>query len=163
MAVLSYRLTVARLLLASDDHRFVPDAVREVEHTVELMRRDAAVRDEAIPKLALSPRVDAGDLGLERLARTAPPPFDDVLADHLAAFRALAAEIRGAAQAHPTLARCDLGVVTERLDRLTGTARTPTPAAAPRVAELRVDQVAEAAVLRVIARPPPPSLVAFLG
>lgn len=163
MTVLSYELTVARLLLASGDHRFVPDALRAVERTLERMRREEEVGHEALRELAAARRVDPENLSLEGLARTVPPPLDHLFAEHLAAVHTLVAEIRGATEAHPTLARCDLRAAIARLDRLAGAAPTPLPDVVEGPVELRVQQDAYEATFPAIRRAPPPSLVAFLG
>lgn len=126
VTVLLYKLTVTRLLLAADERRFVPDAVREVDHAVHLLRVGEDARDEAVRELAGRWRIDPEDLTLERLAATAPAPFDHLFADHLTAFRTLAAEIEGAARENRALARSDLGAVSEQLDLLTGARSTPT-------------------------------------
>lgn len=121
---LLYKLTVTHLMLAADERRFVPEALEEVEEAVSLLREGELRRDAALRGLAALWTTDPEELTLADLARRAPPPFDHVFADHLAAFRELAAEIERTAGANRALARSDLSVVTDQLDQLTGTART---------------------------------------
>lgn len=126
VTVLLYKLTVTRLLLAADERRFLPDALREVDHAVHLLRVGEQARETSVRELAERWRLDPADLTLERLARTAPPPFDHTFGDHLVAFRTLAAEVEGAARENRLLARSDLDSVSQQLDLLTGTPAAPT-------------------------------------
>lgn len=123
---LLYKLTVTHLMLSADERRFVPDALREVEEAVDLLRDGELARDEALRELASLWAVDPGELTLAELVRRSPPPFDHVFADHLAAFRDLAAEIDRTAGSNRGLARTTLAAVTGQLDQLTGAA-TSTP------------------------------------
>jgi hypothetical protein len=126
VTVLLYKLTVTRLLLAADERRFVTDALREVEHAVELLRLGEQARETALRDLAGAWRRDPDELSLDKLARIAPEPYGHVFRDHLAAFRSLASEIDGATRENRVLARSDLSAVTEQLDQLTGAASAPT-------------------------------------
>jgi hypothetical protein len=124
---LLYKLTVTNLMLAADERRFVPEALREVEEAVELLRDGELQRDEALRQLAAIWAADPAELTLAELVRRSPPPYDHIFADHLAAFRELAAEIDRTAGENRGLARSSLSVVTGQLDQLTGAA-TSTPA-----------------------------------
>lgn len=126
VTVLLYKLTVTRLLLAADERRFVADALREVEHAVELLRLGEQARDTALRDLAGAWRLDPDELSLDELVRIAPEPYAHTFQDHLTAFRTLAAEIEGAARENRVLARSDLSAVTEQLDLLTGASSSPT-------------------------------------
>lgn len=126
VTVLLYKVTVTKLLLAADERRFVPDAVREVDRTMHLLRRGEAARDEALRDLAAHWRMDPADLTLQWLARSAPPPYHHVFSDHLTAFRTLTAEIEGAARENRALTRVGLGSVRDQLDLLTGVPSGPT-------------------------------------
>lgn len=126
VTVLLYRLTVTRLLLAADERRFLPDAVREVDDAVAMLRAGEDARDDVLRDLAAAWQVDPAELTLDRLSRQAPPPYDHTFGEHLTAFRTLTAEIEGATRENRTLARTDLGSVQEQLDLLTGTPAGPT-------------------------------------
>lgn len=121
---LLFKLTVTKLLLAADERRFVPDALKEVDRTVELLRDGELQRDEAVRDLAAMWRVDPERLTLNELTRRAPPPFDHVFNEHRMAFEGLSAEIEQVASQNRSLARTDLGEVQGTLDQLTGAAQT---------------------------------------
>ena len=121
---LLYRLTVTHLMLAADERRFVPEAIREVEEAVTLLRDGELRRDEALRELAGLWRTDPSELTLAELARRSPPPYDHIFADHLATFRELAAEIEFTAGANRGVVRETLAEVTGQLDQLTGGATT---------------------------------------
>jgi len=117
---LLFKLTVTKLLLAADERRFVPDALKEVDRTVELLRDGEHQRDDAVRELAGLWRVLPEDLTLRELARRSPPPFDHVFEEHRVAFDGLSAEIDQVAGENRALARSDLGAVQGTLDQLTG-------------------------------------------
>lgn len=123
---LLFKLTVTRLLLAADERRFLPDALREVDRTVELLREGEEQRETALRELAARWRVSPASLPLDELARLAPPPYDHTFADHHAAFRELAEEIEEVARTNRMLARSGLDDVTGTLELLTGTDRGAT-------------------------------------
>ncbi|MTV27357.1 hypothetical protein FTX61_18340 [Nitriliruptoraceae bacterium ZYF776] len=128
VTVLLYKLTVTRLLLAADDRRFLPDALREVEQCVDALRHGEAARDEALRALAGAWHRDPSELTLVELAREAPEPYAHTFGEHLAAFRDLAGEIERVSRENRALARTDLVELTDQLDLLTGTPATPAPA-----------------------------------
>lgn len=121
---LLYRLTVTKLLLAADDRRFVPDALEEVDRTVELLREGEARREAALRKLAGAWGVSPEQLTLDVLARRAPAPYDTIFREHLEAFGALAAEIEDVARDNRELARSELEHLGVTLDVLTGIDRS---------------------------------------
>lgn len=122
---LLYRLTVTRLLLAADERRFLPDALREVEQAVDLLREGELARDAALREVAGLWYADPEELTLGELARRSPPPFDHTFTDHRSAFRDLAAEIERTARENRELANSGIDLVTEQLDQLTGGASAP--------------------------------------
>lgn len=122
---LLFKLTVTRLLLAADERRFVPDALREVERTVELLRTSEQQRDEAVRELAGRWRIAPAELTLEELARRAPAPFDHTFLDHLDAFQQLAAEVEDVAENNRALARTEFAHITETIVQLTGGTTAP--------------------------------------
>lgn len=117
---LLFKLTVTKLLLAADERRFVPDALKEVDRTVELLHDGERRRDEAVRALAAQWQLAPDELTLRELAHRAPPPYDHAFGDHLVAFDELAREIEQVARANRALARSELGAVAMTLDQLTG-------------------------------------------
>jgi hypothetical protein len=123
---LLYRLTVSRLLLAADERRFAPEALREVDRAVEMLRDGELRRDEAVRGLAGLWQVPPDEVSLPGLAAQAPPPFDHIFTEHLAAFRGLAAEIESVSRENRALARAELDHLTDSIEQLTG-AEPATP------------------------------------
>jgi hypothetical protein len=117
---LLFKLTVTRLLLAADERRFVPDALREVERTVELLREGELQRENALRELAERWQLAPAELTLQELVRRAPAPFDHTFAEHLEAFQELAAEIETVAHDNRALARVELDHLTDTIVQLTG-------------------------------------------
>lgn len=117
---LLYKLTVSRLLLAADERRFAPEALREVDQAVEMLRDGEFRRDEAVRRLAGIWQVAPDDVSLPGLAARAPTPFSHTFAEHLAAFRELAAEIEGVARENRVLARAELDHLSASIEQLTG-------------------------------------------
>lgn len=123
---LLYKLTVTNLLLAADERRFVPDALREVELAVQALRAGELARDTAVRELAGRWSTDPEVLTLDEVARRSPPPYDHIFTDHRSAFRELAGEVERTARENRGLALDDLELVTDQLDQLTG-GGTTTP------------------------------------
>lgn len=124
---LLYKLTVTRLLLAADDRRFVPEALEEVERTVELLRQGEQHRDAAVRRLAGLWQIAPVELTLEELTHRSPPPYDHTFREHLDAFRELAGEIEAVARENRSLAMSQLDHVSSTIEQLTGVER-PKPA-----------------------------------
>lgn len=127
---LLYRLVVARLLLAADEHRFVAAAIDEVEDVVHALRRAERDRSDTLSAVAEHLEVPVDDLTLADIARRAPRSLQPVFADHREAFLALIAEIEQAAEANRHLASSAL----RRLQRLLGALTGVVPPAACRPA-----------------------------
>ena len=117
---LLYDLTVTRLLLAADDRRFVPDAVRAVDRGLAELRERESERDIALRELAASWGVAPEELTLEGLALSAPEPYRTVLADHARAFADLATEIEDVSRQNRALARGQHTEVSTVIHELTG-------------------------------------------
>jgi hypothetical protein len=122
---LLFKLTVAKLLLASDERRFVADALTEVDKTVELLRSWEAQRDESLRDLAGIWRLDPSELSLYELARRSPPPFDYTFSEHLKAFQQLAEEIDEVTEHNRSLAGSNYAEVAHTIEMMTG----PPPSA----------------------------------
>lgn len=121
---LLFKLTVTKLLLAADDRRFVPDALQEVDRTVELLREGEERRDEALRDLAEAWQMAPDSLTLQLLAQQAPEPYDELFREHLQAFQRLAAEIEAVARENRALARSELDHLGVTIEALTGTDRS---------------------------------------
>ncbi|MFT4744975.1 MAG: hypothetical protein ACI9AD_000823 [Nitriliruptoraceae bacterium] len=121
---LLYRLTCAKLLLATDQQRFVPDALEEVERTVDRLRQVEQLREGVVAEVAMSLAVGRDSLSLAELATNAPSPWNDVFADHRKAFLSLAEAIEDTTAANRELASQALGHVRRAIDALSGTPAT---------------------------------------
>lgn len=117
--LLLYRLTLAKLVLAADDRRFVALAVSEVETAVERLRDAELERESAIAELAGRWETDPESLTLAEIAERSPEPMASVLADHRDGFRRLADEIEATAAENRRLASAGLQSVRDALDVLT--------------------------------------------
>ncbi|HVL99727.1 MAG TPA: flagellar export chaperone FlgN [Egibacteraceae bacterium] len=117
---LLYKLVAAKLLLAADEHRFVPPALEEVERVLAALREAEAQRVDALAATAREWAVAVGDLSLAELVRHAPEPVASVLRAHEHAFRNLAEEIEKTAADNRRLATSALTHVQRALDALTG-------------------------------------------
>ena len=117
---LLYRMVVAKLLLAADEHRFVAAAMDEVEGVVDALRHAEGRRLGALTELADRLEVPAEDLTLAEVARRAPAALRPVFEDHRQAFLDLTAEIEQTADANRQLASSALGRVQRSLDALAG-------------------------------------------
>jgi hypothetical protein len=117
---LLFKLTVTKLLLSADERRFLPEALAEVDRTVELLRDGEELRETALRELAGIWRMDPVDLTLAELARLAPAPYDYTFGEHLVAFQELAQEVDAVAKQNRALAQAELTHVTDTIGLLTG-------------------------------------------
>lgn len=120
LMLLLYRLTVARLLLSADERRFVPDALREVDRTVELLRDEELRRDEAVRGLAAQWQLPPESVTLPEIVRRSPPPYDHTFGEHLQAFQHLAEEIETISHQNRVLAHAAMQDLSETIGHLTG-------------------------------------------
>lgn len=117
---LLFKLVAAKLLLAADEHRFVPSALDEVERVVAALRDTEQQRTQAVAAAAREWGLPPSALGLGELVRHAPEPMATVFRDHQEAFTALAEEIEATAVDNRRLATSALSHVQQALDSLTG-------------------------------------------
>lgn len=127
--LLLYRLTLAKLVLAADERRFVALAVGEVDEAVNRLREAELRRELAIAELADAWGEPASELTLTAVAERAPQPWSKVFTDHREGFRALTEEIEATSAENRRLASAGLQSVQHALDVLT-TDRTGTYTAA---------------------------------
>ncbi|WP_312856358.1 flagellar export chaperone FlgN [Nocardioides pelophilus] len=92
LELLSYKLEVERLVLASGRTRWLVNATREIEDVLATIRETEVLRalaaDEAAAELGLTP-----DPSLAALAAAAPDPWGTLLLEHRDAFVVAAREI----------------------------------------------------------------------
>ena len=117
---LLYRMVVARLLLAADEHRFVAAAIDEVEGVVHALRRAEQDRSEVLSTVADRLQIPVAELTLPEIARRAPRPLQPVFTDHRKTFLTLIAEIEQTAAANRHLASSALRRLQRSLGTLTG-------------------------------------------
>lgn len=116
---LLYRLVSARLLLAADERRHVPQALAEVEAASDAIWAAERDRQAAVRMVANDWGVAPDELTLEVLAVQSPEPWDALLAEHHQAFGALAAEIDATARDNTRLASAGLNAIRDSLGELT--------------------------------------------
>ncbi len=142
---LLYRLVSARLLLASEERRFLGAALAEVEETMARLWDAETARSAALASVADDWREPRESVTLGRLIEECPPPWGEMFADHQAEFQRLATEIEQTAAENRRLASVSLTSISDSLSSLIGNApqtytaagRADTAAAAP----TRVNQV----------------------
>lgn len=127
--LLLYRLTLAKLVLAADERRFVPLAIGEVDEAVSRLRSAELRREIAIAELAEAWNEPVSALTLAAIAARAPEPWGKVFADHRDGFRTLTEEIEATSAENRRLASAGLQSVQHALDVLTAD-RTGTYTAA---------------------------------
>lgn len=127
--LLLYRLTLAKLVLAADERRFVALTIGEVEEAVQRLRDAELRREVAIADLADAWEEPVATLTLAAVAERAPQPWSKVFDDHREGFRALTEEIEATSAENRRLASAGLQSVQHALDVLT-TDRTGTYTAA---------------------------------
>jgi hypothetical protein len=139
---LLFKLVEARLVLAADEARFVPQAMREVETVVEKVRFGETHRQMAVRRLAEAIGEPEERITLSFLVSWAPEPYRTMFAEHRDHFRRLAGEVEQASADNRRLANLavqnlsdtlgtllggpDLGVYTSQGTRITGGAVMPT-------------------------------------
>jgi hypothetical protein len=120
---LLFKLTVTKLLLSADERRFVPDALAEVERTVELLRDGEVARETALRAVAGAWHVGHELLTMDVLVAKAPNPYSDIFREHRNAFQELAEEIETVARSNRELATTEFEHLNETIEALTGVTR----------------------------------------
>lgn len=132
--LLLYKLLTAKLVLASDERRFVSLAIAEVERVIEALRNAESRRNATVAAIADRWGYPREELKLAVLAREAPQPWRDVFADHRDGFHELTTQIEEAAEENRRLMSSALEGVRQALDALTGRQPGATYTATGRVA-----------------------------
>lgn len=117
---LLFKLVTAKLILATDERRFVAHALDEVERVVESLRAFELRRAVALEPVARLWNTSIDDLTLGELAARAPEPLASVFRDHHETFLSLASEIEETATENRKLASSSLTHVRQTLDALAG-------------------------------------------
>jgi hypothetical protein len=123
---LLFKLVTAKLILASDERRFVTPALDEVERILGVLRDTEARRAMAVAAVASAWGTPEDDLSLAELTKRAPEPMRQVFREHRDAFTTLASEIEETAAANRELASATLGHVRQSIDALTGPQQAAT-------------------------------------
>lgn len=165
LGLLSFKLEVERLLLASGDARWLGHATREIEDVLATIRETEVLRAVLVDELAAERRLPPNP-SLAALAAAAPDPWGSLLLEHRDAFVAtartnarLAKEIDDLVDRHDaaTPARTAAGEpMSSSLSTLEHTELAHV------VLELRVQEIAHQAALLARSSVLQPSLLDFL-
>ncbi|MDH4118714.1 MAG: flagellar protein FlgN [Acidimicrobiia bacterium] len=117
---LLFKLIEARLVLAADEARFVPQAMREVEAVVERVRFGEGHRHVAVQGLANAIGEPPERITLGFLVGWAPEPYKTMFSEHQDHFRRLATEIEQASLDNRRLASLAVQNLSETLGSLLG-------------------------------------------
>lgn len=117
---LLFKLVSARLVLAADEARFVPQAMNEVDAVISRIRAGEKHRGAAVDGLADAMGEPRGKITLGFLASWAPEPYRTMFEDHREQFQRLTTEIEQATLDNRRLASLALGNVAESLGVLLG-------------------------------------------
>ena len=142
---LLYKLTVAKLMLVTDERRFVSAALSEVEQVVGRLRDAEERRQAALAQVAADWGRRPADVTLSVLAEETDEPMRGVFDDHRTGFLELSVEIEETAAENRRLASGALNSIQQALGALTGTNAAPTYTAtgrtqAPQVGPSQWDQ-----------------------
>jgi hypothetical protein len=117
---LLFKLVEARLVLAADEARFLPMAMREVEAVVDRVRFGEGHRQLAVRKLAEAIGESEDRITLSFLVGWAPEPYRTMFGEHRDHFRKLAAEIEQASIDNRRLANLAVQNLSDTLGTLLG-------------------------------------------
>lgn len=117
---LLFKLIEARLVLAADEARFLPMAMREVESIVERVRLGEGQRRRAVVRLADALGEPEERMTLGFLIDWAPEPYRTMFNEHQDHFRRLATEIEQASLDNRRLAGLAVQSLTDTLGTLLG-------------------------------------------
>ena len=102
LELLLFKLEEEQLLLAAGRNRWLPRATREVEMVLEDIRHTELERAVEVDRVAPELRLPA-NASLRQLTEAAPPPWQEMFADHRQAFLSLTEEVAGLVQTNREL------------------------------------------------------------
>lgn len=117
---LLFKLVEARLVLAADEARFLPQALREVEVLVDKVRFGEGHRQLAIRRLATAIGEPEDRITLSFLVQWSPEPFRTMFSEHRDHFRRLTTEIEQASLDNRRLANLAVQNLSDTLGALLG-------------------------------------------
>ncbi len=120
LELLLFKLVEARLILTSDEPRFVPQAMLEVESVVERIRFSELRRNEAVRGFAATVGADPDEITLRYLAAHAPEPYRTMFEAHRDHFHRLAGQIEQTTLDNRRLASLALQNITDTLGAIIG-------------------------------------------
>jgi hypothetical protein len=123
---LLFKLVEARLVLAADEARFLPQAMREVEVLVDKVRFGEGHRQLAIRRLATAIGEPEDRITLSFLVSWAPEPYRTMFAEHRDHFGRLTTEIEQASLDNRRLANLAVQNLSDTLGTLLGAADAGT-------------------------------------
>ncbi|WP_308116631.1 flagellar export chaperone FlgN [Occultella gossypii] len=123
LELLLFKLTEEQLLLTAGRTDWLANATREVEQVVERLYESGLARD--VEAAGVAGQWGAADgSSLRELIQHAPPPWDEVLSEHLTALTTLTTRIRDLRDANAQFLRAGLRAAQETLAGLDGATGT---------------------------------------
>jgi flagellar biosynthesis/type III secretory pathway chaperone len=119
LEILLFKLEEEQLLLAAGRSEWLARATREVEVVLEAIADSELVRAVEVDLVSASLGLTSGS-SLGELSRTAPAPWDELLADHRRAFLELTARIAALSEANRDLISRGQRAVAEALSAVAG-------------------------------------------
>lgn len=120
LELLLFKLVEARLILASDQPRFVPQAMIEVESVIERIRYSESRRGDAVSGLAAAMSLPSDAITLRYLASEAPEPYRTMFEQHRDHFHRLTTEIEQVTLDNRRLATLAVQNITDTLGAIIG-------------------------------------------
>lgn len=117
---LLFKLVEARLVLAADEARFLPLAMKEVESIVDRVRYGENHRQMAVRNLASAIGEPEDRITLRFLVGWAPEPYRTMFSEHQDHFRRLVTEIEQASLDNRRLAGLAVQSLSDTLGSLLG-------------------------------------------
>lgn len=117
---LLFKLVEARLVLAADEARFLPMAMKEVEAIVDRVRFGESHRQLAVRNLAEAIGEPEDRISLRFLVGWAPEPYRTMFSEHQDHFRRLVGEIEQASLDNRRLAGLAVQSLSDTLGSLLG-------------------------------------------
>jgi hypothetical protein len=123
LELLLFKLEEEYLVLAGNRTRWLSHATREVELVLEQIKRTEVVRAAEVDAVGLELGIGP-NASLAQLVEAAPPPWNDLFAQHRRAFLTLSAEIQALAAANRERLTSGQRAVRETMLSVTDTVET---------------------------------------